>query len=215
MNKEEELKKLKGKVEKKLNCELKRKAHNLVFGSGNPEAEVMLIGEAPGEQEDLKGIPFVGRAGKKLDLYLKEIGLKREDIYIANILKYRPPKNRDPTIEEIKKHTPFLIEQIKIIQPKIIVTFGNYSSKFTISGFNPEKMNKVSGITKIHGKLFKINSKDLTILVLPIYHPAATLYNPKLKEDFKKDFKILEMLFKNNFEIKTKKKEKELTNFFN
>src|SRR3989344_2923175 len=118
---------------------LKETATTLVFGKGNPNTSILFIGEAPGKNEDLQGLPFVGAAGKLLDTMLKTIGLTIDDIYIANILKYRPPNNREPSKEEIIAHTPYLIEQIKIIQPKIIVTLGNYATKFVLSGCSVDK----------------------------------------------------------------------------
>jgi uracil-DNA glycosylase len=192
MNKQDLLNKIKIKIEKELICPLKDSATNLVFGKGNPNAPILFIGEAPGEKEDMQGIPFVGRAGKELDKLLKTIELTLDDVYITNILKYRPPKNRDPKKEEIKNHTPYLIEQIRIINPKIIATLGNFSTKFILSNFNIEEMKKVPGIKTIHGKehKIKINNKN-EITVIPIYHPAAMMYRPSIKEDFKNDFKTI------------------------
>ncbi len=191
MSKKERLKQLKKQIENELNCPLKESATNLVFGDGNAEAKVMFIGEAPGEKEDLEGIPFVGKAGKELDKLLYKIGLTRKDIYIANILKYRPPKNRDPKIDEIKRHTPYLLKQIKIIEPKVIVTLGNYSTKFVLGGFKPENIKNVEGISKLRGKPKKLKSKNYEFIVIPIYHPAAILYRPQLRKDFEKDFQLI------------------------
>ena len=132
-------------IEDNLVCELKDAATNLVFGKGNAECDILIIGEAPGAKEDIEGYPFVGRAGKNLDKLLNIINLNLDDVYIANILKYRPPKNRDPTKDEMKNHTPYLIKQIKIIKPKIIATLGNYSTKFVLSGFDSDNMKKVKG----------------------------------------------------------------------
>ena len=150
------MEKLQHKAMKELNCELQRQATNIVFGKGSIDAKILFIGEAPGKEEDLQGIPFVGRAGKELDKQLKEINLSIEEVYIANILKYRPPNNRNPTISEIERHTPYLIEQIRIIKPKYIVTLGNYATKFVLGGFSPKGMSKIKGISQFHGK-YQIN----------------------------------------------------------
>lgn len=179
---------LKKEIEDKLVCPLKDSAHNLVFGKGNPDAKIMFIGEAPGEQEDLQGIPFVGAAGRELDKLLSSIGLSLDDVYIANILKYRPPGNRDPLKDEIERHTPFLVEQIKIIKPRIIATLGNYSTKFVLSDFKVEDMKKIGGISFLHGKHVSKNIDGFEFVVVPLYHPAAMLYKPSIRGDLEKDF---------------------------
>ncbi len=139
---------------------------NLVFGEGNPDAKLMLIGEAPGEDEDLSGRPFVGRAGQLLDKILQSVNIERDDIYITNIVKYRPPGNRNPSQDELNISEPFLMAQIKIIRPQIIATLGNISTKHLL------KTN--DGITKIHGEYFDWHG----IKLVPIYHPAYLLRNP-------------------------------------
>lgn len=184
-----ELDKIKKKILDELICHLKNEATNLVFGKGNENADILFIGEAPGKDEDIQGIPFVGRAGKELDQLLSSIGLNLKDVYIANILKYRPPKNRNPSIDEIRNHTPYLIEQIKTIKPKIIATLGNFSTKFVLAKFKPEDMKKIDGISKLHGKFKEIIIDNLKFKVIPLYHPAAMLYRPKLRGALKKDFK--------------------------
>lgn len=184
----EELELLRLKTLENLNCPLKDSATNLVFGKGNPDAQIMFIGEAPGEQEDIQGIPFVGAAGRELDKLLRSINLSLEQVYVANILKYRPPNNRDPTKEEIERHTPFLIEQIKVIKPKIIATLGNYSTKFVLADFKVDEMKKIGGITFLHGKSVEKNIDGLSFKVVPLYHPAAILYKPGLRNDLEKDF---------------------------
>src|SRR3989344_3568304 len=126
MTKETALNEIRKKILSDMTCPLKDAATNLVFGKGNPNAPILFIGEAPGEQEDKQGLPFVGAAGKQLDRLLHTIGLTLDDVYIANILKYRPPNNRNPTVDEIRRHTPYLIDQIKIINPRIIATLGNF-----------------------------------------------------------------------------------------
>ena len=151
----------------------------------------MFIGEAPGEREDAAGVPFVGSAGKQLDKLLGSIGLGIDDVYIANILKYRPPDNRNPNDEEIRAHTPYLVDQIKIIRPKVIVTLGNFATKFIMAGFDADKMSAIEGITKLHGKMSQIKLDSSVFLVMPIYHPAAMLYNPNLRTDIESDFILL------------------------
>ena len=177
-----------------LTANLPLSENNLVFGKGNSIADIMFIGEAPGAKEDKLGEPFVGAAGKELDKLLESVGLSIDDIYITNILKYRPENNRNPTLLEIETHTPFLLKQIEIIKPKIICTLGNYASKFVLSCFNVKKMKKVEGISKIHGKLQEISYDKITVKVLPLYHPAAMLYNPKLRSVLKNDFLLLKKL---------------------
>lgn len=168
----------------------------LVFGKGNPEAEILFIGEAPGAKEAEAGLPFVGSAGKRLDKLLHTINLSIEDIYIANILKYRPPKNRDPTRDEIIEHTPYLIKQIDVINPKVIIPLGNYATKFVLSGFSPNGMNKIEGISELHGKSVTmiINLKEYTII--PMYHPAAMMYNPRLIPEVEKDYVKMKKILK-------------------
>lgn len=191
MSNEELLNSLKQKIVDTLDCPLKEAATNIVFGKGNPDADIVFIGEAPGEKEDIQGVPFVGRAGKELDKLLNQIGLTLDDVYICNILKYRPPKNRDPSASEIKSHTPYLIEQLKIIKPKIIATLGNYSTKFVLGGFSPDNMKSVKGISVLHGTKQVVSFDGLSIIVVPIYHPAAMLYNPRLRETFTNDFLVM------------------------
>jgi len=158
-----------------------------VPGEGNPHADIMFIGEAPGKQEELAGRPFVGAAGKLLNRLLEGIGLKRDDVYITNIIKCRPPQNRDPLPEEIKACREWLDEQIKSIKPKLIVLLGRHA----LNRFLPELK-----ISKVHGQLLREEVADLgTFVFFPIYHPAAALYNPKMREPMEEDFKkILNLL---------------------
>lgn len=196
MNSQDKLEEIKKEI-LQTKLPLQETANNLVFGKGNPEAEILFIGEAPGQKEDEQGIPFVGSAGRELDKLLQSIGLNLEKVYIANILKYRPPRNRNPNTEEIETHTPFLIKQIQAIQPKIIATLGNYSTKFVLSKFETKGMNKVPGITKLHGEPVELEINGEIFKVIPLYHPAAMLYNPNLRnvlaEDFKKMGEILKL----------------------
>ena len=164
-------------------CPLHETRTNLVFGVGNENATLMFVGEAPGESEDIEGIPFVGAAGKLLDKYLEAVGIDRDDVYIANILKCRPPKNRDPLPEEQDACIGHLREQVKLIRPKMIVCLGRIAAQRLIS---PDYR-----ITRDHGKI----EKKGNFLMTAVYHPAALLRDPGKKEDMYLDMKkIREML---------------------
>ena len=176
---------------RKANLPLKEGALNLVFGKGNAEAEIMFIGEAAGRNEDEQGKPFVGAAGKNLDALLAKVGLTLNDVYITNILKYRPPENRNPSPEEIKAHTPWLIEQIKEIKPKVICSLGNYSTKFFLSDGEVERMDKMPGITQVHGKIRIMDFHGVKIKLIPLFHPAAIIYNRSLIGLWEKDMEIV------------------------
>ncbi|MFQ5835734.1 MAG: uracil-DNA glycosylase [bacterium] len=162
------------------NCSLHSYRTHLVFGTGNPEAELMLVGEAPGKEEDLQGKPFVGAAGKILTEGLSQVGLSREEVYIANILKCRPPGNRDPLPEEIRVCFPYLESQIEIISPRIICTLGKFAAQVLL--------DTSRGITHLRGKpqWYKNN-----ITLIPIYHPAACIYKPAWKKTFLDDLKMV------------------------
>jgi len=165
--------------------ELAKTATQLVFGDGSPSADVVFIGEAPGKHEDEQGKPFVGAAGKFLDEMLAGIGLERKDVYITNIVKYRPPDNRDPLPEEKKAFLPYLQAQLEVIQPKIVVTLGRHS----MNCFLPDLQ-----ISKIHGqpKRITIRMKDspqaLKLVIMPLFHPAAALYNGSMRQTLIDDF---------------------------
>ncbi len=180
-------------------CPLHKGRTNVVIGKGKEDADILFIGEAPGKNEDLQGKPFVGAAGKNLDKLLNEIGLGIDDVYIANILKCRPPENRDPAIDEIKTCTPWLLKQIEIISPAVICTLGNYSTKFILSQCDPEKMNSIEGITKLHGRIKEVQFNRRTYKVVPLFHPAAMLYNPKLRETLFKDIKVVKSVIEETF----------------
>src|SRR5687768_4907987 len=140
-----------------------------VIGEGDPHAKIMFIGEAPGEQEAKKGRPFIGQSGRLLDELLKSIDLDRQSVYITNIVKDRPPDNRDPRKDEIKLYTPFLERQIQIIQPKVFATLGRFSMEFILTLFDsPQKKEK---ITTLHGKVLEINTSYGGAHVVPLYHP--------------------------------------------
>jgi len=170
-------------------CELWRQRKNPVPGEGSLNPRVVFIGEAPGYWEDVKGRPFVGAAGKLLDEMIRRIGLSRETVYITNILKCRPPKNRDPRPEEIKACTPFLEKQLEILKPEIIVTLGRHSAIYFLSKLG----YSVRGITTVRGKIYYARLWDRNVRILPTFHPAATLYNVKLKDSLSKDFNLLKM----------------------
>ena len=172
--------------------ELKAQATQLVFGEGNADADIVIIGEAPGKQEDLQGKPFVGASGKFLDSMLEMINLKRDDIYITNIVKYRPPENRDPKPEEKKSFLPYLQSQLEIIQPKIMVTLGRHS----MNCFLPDlQISKVHGQPKRVKLSLKQNKDDiLEVIILPLFHPAAALYNPAQRQTLIDDFAVIPII---------------------
>ena len=196
MTKESQLEDLKKEIIQKKVCpKLAKIANNLVFGDGSPDSQIIFIGEAPGKNEDLKGLPFVGAAGKFLDEMLSGIKLNRSSVYITNIVKYRPPNNRDPLPDEKKAFLPFLKRQIEIIRPKIIVTLGRHS----LNCFLPK-----SQISKIHGKLLRIKitlnsvkNDQLEVLLVPLFHPAAALYNGSMRKTLIDDFNNLPIILKN------------------
>jgi len=171
--------------------EICKNCKNIVVGKGNPNAEIMFVGEAPGRNEDEQGLPFVGAAGKNLDKFLDKVGLSMNEIYVVNILKCRPPENRNPLPEEIKAHTPWLIEQIKQIKPKVICSLGNYSTKFFLADGNIDVMDKMPGITQIHGKIKIIDFHGLKIKLIPLFHPAAIIYNRNLMSLWESDMEIV------------------------
>jgi len=160
-------------------CSLGETRTCLVFGVGDPHADLMFVGEAPGRNEDLKGEPFVGAAGKLLDELLASIGLVRSQVYIANVLKCRPPGNRDPRPEEIETCTPFLRQQIELVNPKVIATLGNFATKFVLQ--------TDQAITQLRGKLYHVDGRQ----VVPIFHPAAALYSPDKRQVLAEDFQRL------------------------
>jgi uracil-DNA glycosylase family 4 len=183
-------------LQEEMICPLKSAAKNLVFGKGNPNADIFFIGEAPGAKEDETGIPFVGSAGKNLDKLLNTIGLTLNDCYIANILKYRPPENRNPTADEIRRHTPYLVKQIQTIKPRILVPLGNFATKFVLGEFDVGKMKKITGISTLHGKPQMIIIQNQKFMVIPQFHPAAMIYNRKLQSVIEEDFKQMGIFLK-------------------
>ena len=190
MDKNELLKQLENET-KEAGLPLHENAINLVFGKGNSNAPIMFIGEAAGKNEDEQGLPFVGAAGKNLDKLLERVGLSMDDVYIANILKYRPPENRSPTPEEIRSHTPWLLKQIEIIQPRVICSLGNYATKFFLAGTNVDEMKVQPGITSVHGKVKIIELHGKNVKLIPLFHPAAIIYNRNLLGEWEKDIEIV------------------------
>ncbi len=174
--------------------ELAASATQLVMGDGNPDADIVFIGEAPGQKEDEQGIPFVGAAGKFLNEMLAEAGMQRSDVYITNIVKYRPPNNRDPLPEEKAAFLPYLLRQLEIINPKAVITLGRHSMEY----FLPE-----AKISQIHGhavrkKVVYHDKSEHEWLIIPLYHPAAALYNGGMRQTLIDDFVAAAQLVKNN-----------------
>jgi len=182
VNKQKKLDEIAGRVKKCTRCSLYKDANNPVPGEGSPEAGIMFIGEGPGYHEDRLGRPFVGQAGKLLDQLLQLIKVERKDVFIGNMVKHRPPGNRDPLPTEIEACRPFLDEQVKIIDPKIIVTLG----RFSMNKFLPGEY-----ISKIHGQARFVSLAGKKRIVMPMYHPAAALRNGRIMVEIKEDFKKL------------------------
>ena len=168
-------------------CPLWENRKKAVPGEGSPESPIVFIGEAPGQSEDIEGKPFVGAAGKFLETLLSEIDLSRDEVFIGNIVKCRPPRNREPMPNEIQTCTPYLDRQIRIIKPKVIVTLGNHSTAYIFSKANLP----FNSITKTHGKFYQATILDVQITIFPTFHPAAALYSAKYKEALRRDFQLL------------------------
>ena len=191
MGREEQLRRLEERIRNCKKCPLGELRSNAVPGAGNYSSKIMFVGEAPGYWEDQKGLPFVGRAGRILDELLESIGLDREDVYITNIVKCRPPNNRDPTEEEIRTCSPYLDLQIDIIRPRVIIPLGRHSMAYILKKFGFD----VEPISRIHGKMFEARTLFGRIIIMPMYHPAVALYRPAMKEELEKDFrKIRELI---------------------
>jgi uracil-DNA glycosylase len=166
-----------------------QKGYRPVFGEGDPHARLMFIGEAPGKKEAESGRPFVGAAGKLLDGLLESIDLNREDVYITNIVKDRPPENRDPTANEINLYAPILAEQIEIIQPRVIVTLGRFAMNFVLARYElGEKGRKIS---ELHGQTLNAQAAYGEFTLVPLFHPAAALYSRERKDQLQEDFQVL------------------------
>jgi uracil-DNA glycosylase len=173
-------------------CRLAQGRTQVVFGSGNPRADLMFVGEAPGFHEDKQGLPFVGQAGKLLEKLLAGVGLARSDVYIANVLKCRPPGNRDPQPDEIEACESHLFRQIGLIEPVVVATLGNFATKL-LSG-------RPVGITKVHGQEQKTTMGGRDVLLYPLYHPAAALYTPAMLKVLESDFARLPELLGRSLE---------------
>jgi uracil-DNA glycosylase len=167
-------------------CRLANGRTQVVFGVGDPDADLMFVGEAPGFHEDKQGYPFVGQAGKLLDQLLAGIGLSRDQVYIANVLKCRPPGNRDPQPDEIEACEPHLFRQLELIRPKVVATLGNFATKL-LSG-------KSYGITRVHGRPQETTLGGRRVVLYPLYHPAAALYTPAMLRTLEDDFARLPAL---------------------
>lgn len=186
MTKQSSLDELKARIISADVCpELAAQATQLVMGDGNPDADIVLIGEAPGKNEDEQGLPFVGAAGKFLNEMLASAGMNREDVYITNSVKYRPPNNRDPLPEEKKAFWPYLLKQLQIIEPKIVVTLGRHSMEYFLPG---------EYISKIHGQAKTIKFGDTKLVIVPLYHPAAALYNGSMRQTLIDDFMCMSQI---------------------
>jgi len=180
MDKQKALDNLAAEIIKDKICpDLAEQATQLVMGDGNADADIVFIGEAPGKNEDLQGKPFVGAAGKFLDEMLAAAGLRRQDVYITNIVKYRPPNNRDPLPEEKRQFWPYLMRQLEVIQPKAVLTLGRHSG----GGFIPNLR-----ISQDHGRPRRVRLHELEFVVIPLYHPAAALYNGGMRQTLIDDF---------------------------
>ncbi len=180
INKNETMNKIREELGDCQRCPLAKTRTNLVFGAGDPDARLMFVGEAPGRDEDLKGIPFVGRAGQLLTKIIQAINMTRDQVYIANILKCRPPNNRNPEADEIEKCYPFLQQQIKVIQPRIICALGAFAAQTLLQTKTP--------IGRLRGRGHPFNKHSL---VIPTYHPAFLLRNPNKKRDVWEDMQLV------------------------
>ncbi len=206
MNKAKELQKIKVDMEADKKLPLISKPEDVIPGDGNPNAEIVFIGEAGGYHESIQRKPFVGNAGKLLDQMLRTIGLPRESVYITNMVKTRPPENRDPTPDELSIYSKYLDRELEVIQPKVIITLGRFSMGKFLPGVT---------ISSVHGKVQRVKWKNHDIVVVPMYHPAAALRNGNMMFSFKDDFrKVPEILkeIKEGEKVKEKEEETEQMN---
>jgi uracil-DNA glycosylase len=166
-----------------------KNGYSSVFGEGDAHSQIMFIGEAPGEREAKTGRPFVGASGRFLDELLRSVGIPREEVYITNVVKDRPPENRDPTPQEIELYSPFLMKQIEIILPKVIATLGRFAMDFILKQY---EMREYGGkISQLHGKVLEARTDDGKISIIPLFHPAVAIYNQNSRTSLEKDFQIL------------------------
>lgn len=203
----DEYKKLVREVLECKKCRLWKSRKNAVPGEGSLNTKIMFIGEAPGRMEDLEGRPFVGAAGKLLTELLSSIGLRRSEVYITNLIKCRPPQNRDPLPDEVEACSPYLDRQIELLMPKLIVTLGRHSTKYILSKCGI----RVTSISRVRGRVFSIRVNDVSIKVIPTYHPAAALYNPKMRNILEEDFK---KVVKREVDSLSSTKKVSIENFF-
>ncbi len=184
------MKQIRDEVVRCTKCPLHKSRILPVVGEGSHDAAIVFVGEAPGASEDKAGRPFCGAAGKILDELITSIGLQRQDVYITNILKSRPPGNRDPKPEEIAACTPYLLRQMEIIKPKAIACLGRFSAKFIMEQFG--LTDQIRGISQMHGQIFRAEDRQLgAFAIIPLYHPATVTYNARMKEVLLKDFHVL------------------------
>lgn len=189
MDKYREMKKVKDEVVACQKCPLHKTRNLPVIGEGSHDAKVMFVGEGPGANEDKTGRPFCGAAGRVLDELLGSVGIPRKDVYISNIIKCRPPGNRDPLKEEIQACTPYLERQIAAIKPKVLCPLGRHSMYFVMEKFGLSK--KIQPISKIHGQTFEAKNLFGNITIIPFFHPAVVTYNANMMSTLKKDFEVL------------------------
>lgn len=185
----EMMKKLRDEVATCDKCILYKEATHPVIGQGSHDAKIVFIGEGPGKNEDLTGTPFCGTAGRILNELLEDVGIKREDVYICNIVKHRPPGNRDPKPDEIAACVPYLDRQIDIIKPKVLCTLGRFAAYYIMEKYN--LTDQIVTISKMHGKRYSTTAPHGQIDVIPLYHPAVAAYNGGMKTNLKQDFQIL------------------------
>ena len=189
MDKTKELQEIATRIKNCQLCPLYQQATNSVAGQGNSSAQIVFVGEAPGYWEDQKGVPFCGASGNLLDKLLKEINLERNQVFITNILKHRPPNNRDPQPPEIKACTPYLKEQLLIIEPKIIITLGRFAMNYFIPNVY---------ISKTHGQLKRISWQNLKLSLYPLYHPAAAFRRREVMSQLRGDFLKIPQIIKDS-----------------
>ncbi len=191
-------------------CRLHKLRKNAVPGEGRLDAQLMLIGEAPGEKEDETGRPFVGQAGQLLNKIMSEVGIERSETYITNVVKCRPPNNRDPLDDEIENCMPYLVRQIEIVRPKVIVCLGRHSARAVLRAAGVRE-SYVNYISKIRGKVFRGVIEGCELTIIPTYHPAAALYNPSLRKYITDDLRKAMMIVKN---LQCAKSRRSILDFF-
>ncbi|RLG15084.1 MAG: uracil-DNA glycosylase [Candidatus Nanohalarchaeota archaeon] len=184
MDKTDALLKLEDEIRNCRKCELYKSRVKPLCHGGNPDAKVMIIGEAPGYHEDLCGRPFVGKAGKVLDKLLDSVGLSRDNTFITSIVKCRPPSNKDPTGEQIRACKPFLERQMQIVRPRVIVPLGRFAGMFVFRKYNLEWKR----ISEVHGRVYSVESLVGSVRIVPLYHPSVALYNPDMMNVLLDDF---------------------------